>query len=201
MIIPALLSALLRLFGPEVDEVNASVAAELEVRAECEGPLWERPFDCPERVRWALVAISDRECPGDYCAHRTWVGRHGGDSGHDKGLWAKGHRRGARGYREGALHWWCPAHQDPVGMSTVGPHGLIYLYNVHRLGVLGNCVPGWILAAPSVSARAALDRYLELCGAESPSGWCPTIKAAFNSRIRRCHRRELPRDECKERNG
>lgn len=197
MIITAIISTLLRVFGPDVDAANAAAAAELELFAECEVPLWEQPYDCPERVRWALVAISDRESPGNYSARFHWVGRHRRDSGHEERLWTRGLERGAKGYRRGGLHWWCPAHWGAEGMSTVGPHGLIYAFNVHRMGVAGNCVPWWVFATPSESARVARHRYLKLCG-DNRKGWCPTPEAAERSRTRRCRRRELPRAECLE---
>ncbi len=196
--IAQLFAALVRLFGPEVDDANAAAAAELPERVECDAPFMHQPYDCPDRVRWALTAISDRECPGNYCGKRRWVGRHRRDSGHDPGLWRMGHRRGAKGYRTGGLHWWCPAHADPEGMSTVGPHGLIYAYNVHRLRVPGNCVPWWVFAAPAVSAKAARARYLKMCDVEGRSAWCPSASAAYRAYRRRCRRRELPRAECGE---
>lgn len=200
MILPHIIAALLRAFGPSVDEANEAAAAEVEPYLECEAPLWEQPYDCPERVRWALAAISDRECPGNYCAHRHWVGRHRGDSGLESDLWRRGHRRGWEhpDWRKSALRWWCPAHATPGGMSTVGPHGLIYLFNIHRLDAAGNCVPWWVLASPAVSARAATHRYLELCSGDTPSGWCPSPKAAYRSWHRRCRRRDLPKNECGE---
>jgi len=198
MIFSAIFSALLRLFGPEVDEANAAAVAELEVYDACKAPLWEQAWDCPERVRWALAAISDRECPGNYCAHRKWVGRHRQDSVHDEGIWRRGHARGERGYHAGALHWWCPAHATPTGMSTVGPHGLIYAFNVHRMHVLGNCVPWWVFASPTVSAQVARERYLKLCGPQRRSGWCPSVRSSYRSWKRRCARRDLPRKECRE---
>ena len=198
--IAQLLAAILRILGPSVDEANAQAAAELDAYEACDVPLWEQPYDCPERVRWALTAISDRECPGNYCAHRRWVGRHGRDSGHEEGLWRKGHRRGWEhpNWTKGALKWWCPAHWSAEGMSTVGPHGLIYLFNVARLEVQGNCVPWWWFATPTVSARAARERYLERCDDGTGKGWCPKIEFQQKVRRRRCHRRELSRDECRQ---
>ena len=191
--IGAVLALLLPLVGPTVDEAHAAAVADLEP---CEGPWDAQAYDCPERARWALAAIADREGPGNYAASTAWVGIHGRDSRFAPRLWERGHRRGRKGHFRGALSWWCPVHSSSTGMSTVGPHGLIYVYNVHRLGVPGNCVPWWVLAAPAVSARVALDRYLERCGAE-PDGWCPSLDAAQRSRDRRCKRGDLARQECR----
>jgi hypothetical protein len=191
-----MVATLLKLAGPQLDAVHAQAVLELPAGPQCDAPLWEQPYDCPERVRWALVAIADRESPGNYSARYRWVGRHAQDSVHDLDLWRVGHERGRKGYRRGALAWWCPVHTDPLGMSTVGPHGLIYLFNVHRLEVPGNCVPWWLFAVPSVSAEAAIDRYLQLCE-DMRSSWCPTPRAVASSRRRRCDRNELPPAECR----
>lgn len=197
MILSSIFATVLRLFGPELDEVHEQVAAELPVRPECDAPIFSQPYDCPDRVRWALVAIADRESPGNYSARKRWVGRHRGDSRLDARLWTAGWRRADKGYKKAALSWWCPAHLSPEGLSTVGPHGLIYLYNVHRLDAVGNCLPWWLFASPEQSARAARHRYLQLCDDAGPArGWCPSLRAAMSARKRRCDRRELPRDEC-----
>ncbi len=188
----------LQALGPTVEEANEAAAAQVPDYDLCDVPVLEQPYDCPGRVRWALVSISDRECPNNYCGHRRWVGRHRRDSGHEGGLWRAGHRRGGKGYRRGALHWWCPAHADPEGMSTVGPHGLIYLFNVHRLGVFGNCVPWWIFASPAVSARAATARYLRNCKPGTRDGWCPSERSVGRAFRRRCKRRVLSRSECRK---
>jgi hypothetical protein len=190
-----IVAGLFRLFGPTVDEANAAVAAELEAREACEVPLLQQPYDCPERVRWALTAVSDRELPDPGPWTYRWYGRHIGDSHHELGLWKLGHRRGREGRRTGALRSWCPAHRDPEGMSTVGTHGLIYLYNAHYLDVVGNCIPWWLFAAPMFSAEAARERYLDLCEDRS-GGWCPSPNAVFNAWRRRCDRRMLPREQC-----
>lgn len=189
-----IVAVLFGVFGPSVDQANAAVAAELEAHEGCDRPLLEQSYDCPERVRWALTAISDRELPSPGQWTYRWFGRHDGDSWAEPGLWKKGHRRGREGKRTAALHSWCPAHSDPEGMSTVGTHGLIYVFNVHRLGVPGNCIPWWIFAAPSFSAEAARARYLKLC--KEPGGWCPTPNAILQAMRRRCDRRILSRLEC-----
>lgn len=188
-------AGLLRVFGPTVEEANAAAAAELDDREDCDVPIAEQPYDCPERVRWALVAISDRELPDPAPWSYRWYGRHAGDSWADDGLWRSGHRRGRKGRTTGALHSWCPAHLDSEGMSTVGTHGLMYLYNVHYVGAPGNCIPWWIFASPTVSAEAARDRYLKLCE-EKATGWCPSLHAVLQAWRRRCDRRMVSRDEC-----
>lgn len=193
MIAATIVAALLRVLGPTLGDVHAELAAELPRDDEaCAGELERQRYDCPERTRWALSAIADRECPGSFSDEYRWIGRHRIDSVHEPGLWRLGHRRGRKGYQRGALAPWCPAHRDAVGMSTVGPHGLIYLYNVHRLDAPGNCVPWWIMAAPAVSGRAALHRYLELCAAPDASGWCPTIRAIERARDARRGRNRAP---------
>jgi hypothetical protein len=194
MNVSIVIASLLRLLGPELDEVHRDAALELPSRRACAAPLEQQPYDCPERVRWALTAISDREMPGDYSGNIRWAGRHRGDAHFDLELWRMGHRRGAQGKRKASLAWWCPAHWSPTGMSTVGVHSLMYAYNVHRLGVPGNCVPWWMLGIPSVSVEAATDRYLDLCDQPDPSGWCPTLSATVAARRRRCDRNET--DNC-----
>jgi hypothetical protein len=187
MIAASIMAVLLRVLGPDLATVHAELAAALPTDDEvCATPLEEQRYDCPERTRWALTAIADRESPYSFSDGVRWVGRHPRDSGHDAGLWRLGHRRGRAGRRTGALSWWCPAHHDAEGMSTVGPHGMIYLYNVHRLDVPGNCVPWWIFAAPQISAVAALHRYLDLC--DEPSSWCPTLPAVVRARNARAAR-------------
>lgn len=193
-----IVAGLLRLFGPTVEEANAAVAAELDTWEACDAPLFEQPWNCPERVRWALVAISDRELPSPGEWTYRWYGRHAVDSRYEVGFWRKGHRRGREGRKTGALHWWCPAHHDAEGMSTVGLHGLVYLFNVHRFGVPGNCVPWWVLGVPTFSAAVARDRYLDQCRPDKADGWCPSVDAVFRSWRRRCDRRMLSREECRE---
>jgi hypothetical protein len=180
MTIALIVAAILRLIGPTADEVNADVAATLEDREACVRPLIGQPYDCPERVRWALTAISDRECPGHYSAKIRWVGRHSTDKHFESKLLKKGHRRGN-------LSGWCPFHWWSEGMSTDGIHGLMYIYTVHYLEIPGNCVPWWVFAAPQVSARTALAMYLDKC--DTGHSWCPSdraiTRAEFNRRARR----------------
>jgi hypothetical protein len=191
-----LLASLFRLFGPDLDQVHLEIERELQRHpgSHCDQALEHQPYMCPERVRWALTAIADREMPG-VSAHVHWFGIHERDSIHEDALWRHGHRRGRAGKSEAALSSLCPFHADAHGMSTVGPHGLMYLYNVHRFGVVANCVPWWWLAIPSHSAEAALDRYIELCAdrtADDPphDGWCPSTAAM--KRARRYRLRHLP---------
>lgn len=160
------------------DAGNVEAAATLPDRDECHVELHLQPYDCPERARWALLAISNRESPNGWSPARRWVGVHAGDAGHSPGL-------GQRMRERGVFASWCPAHWGSDGFSTVGPHGMIYAFNVKRLGVVGNCVPWWVFALPRVSARAALHRYLDLCEAE-PVGrsWCPTTRAVVGTRRR-----------------
>jgi hypothetical protein len=187
MILATLTAAILRLVGPELGDVHVEVVLELPTGPRCFVPLARMPYDCPERVRWALTAIADRELPQSNTDGVRWFGIHRGDSVHEADLWTLGHRRGRKGFSEGALSWWCPAHADPIGMSTAGPHGMIYAFNVHRLRAPGNCVPWWIFAAPKISAIAARDRYLEHCGRpeRARSSWCPSPRAVLAARNRR----------------
>lgn len=189
----AVVTLLLRLLGPCVDDANRAIATELgsldfvdlesgEIQ-ECERVAVEdQPYDCAERMRWALLTISNRESPGNWSARRRYTGIHAGDSRHAGRVytWAQ---------RFDRLSWWCPSHWGERGMSTVGPHGLMYGYNVQRLGVPGNCVPTWAFGISTVSARAAADRYLSRCTEDpEPGGWCPTTKQIVRT-FRRAQRR------------
>lgn len=159
-----------------VDGANA-LAAELvgSDSPACERQ-WRKPYGCPERVRESLDAISDRELPQEARRRARWFGVHRGDAGHERALEAKGWRRGI-------LSEACPWHGGAEGMSTVGPHGLMYVLNVGRLGVPANCVPWQALGLPIVSALAAGQRYLALC--REPGGWCPSAGARVRARKRR----------------
>lgn len=171
---------LLFLLTLRVDDANA-VVSELLGRssAACDRPLAWQPYDCPERMEMALDAVSDRELTREERSVSIWFGRHYGDSGHDQGLFSKGHRRGI-------LSEWCPWHDRAAGMSTVGPHGLMYVLNIDRLGIPGNCVPWQALGTSFVSAVVAGLRYLRTCSSE-PSGWswCPRWNAVRRARDRR----------------
>lgn len=176
---------LLRLFIPPVDEANVSVAQELGVTefttedgelVECEDtPLEEQAFNCVERMRWALLTISNRENPGNWSPDRRYTGVHKGDSHHSPNVkrWAG---------KFGRLSWWCPSHWSHEGMSTVGPHGLMYGYTVQHLRVFGNCVPTWAFGLGPVSAKAAGVLYLKRCGGEW--GWCPSLDQVVRTRRR-----------------
>jgi hypothetical protein len=161
------------LYGSSADECS-----ELEV--------WEQPYDCPERMRWALLTISNRETIDGWAVHRVWVGRHLRDSHHEDGLWRKGHR-------DGTLSQACPFHWTPTGMSTVSGYGMIYTYNVERLRAPLNCVPWWMMAFSGVAVHAAAERYLKLCEVE-PTGrsWCPRLSAIIGTIRRYEDRRETP---------
>jgi hypothetical protein len=181
-----LLLAIALLFGPDVDRSN-DLAALLMVRQDCTADLLEDDPDaiCRDRVAAALDAIADRESPGTYAAELSFVGIHARDSRWSTRLWKKGHERGI-------LSTWCPAHWFPFGTSTVGPHGLMYVYNVGRLGVPENCVPWRLLGLPMGSAVAATDRYLQRCtgsSSDSGRGWCPSEKQIELARKRRAVRK------------
>lgn len=195
-----IVATLLRLVGPDLDEVHAELVADLPRVPACDRPLLHQPYDCPARVRWSLAAIADRET-GRYSAHVRWFGIHRGDAVHELGLWRKGHRRGRAGKRVAALSSWCPAHWDSEGMSTVGPHGQMYALNIHRLDAPGNCVPWWMFASSSFSGEAALDRYLQYCDEPSSSGWCPRPSAVRRALRRRCERNDFSGPACREVTG
>ncbi len=173
---------------PTTDDGNRAAAATLADREECADDLAFQAYDCPERARWALLTISNRESPYSWSPRRHWVGEHTrhGDNRHSARLGRKARARGL-------FSWWCPAHWGDDGFSTVGPHGLMYAYNVRRLDVPGNCVPWQVLASPMVSARVALSRYVDRC--EDPEGrsWCPTLIQVVATRDRWVARAERKR--------
>ena len=172
-----------RLHLPTTDEGNlAAVAARLVDREECDDDLDYQPHDCPERARWALLTISNRESPGNWTPNRRWVGvrTYQGDHKHSAKI-------GRRMRERGRFQAWCPFHWGDEGFSTVGPHGLIYGFNVQRGRWAGNCVPWQYVAAPMQSARLALDRYLDKCEDEPEPGrrsWCPRIAQVVATRDR-----------------
>lgn len=173
-----MLNLLFALLTLTVDDANALAAAALgNPDARC--LQWSKAYDCPRRMEQALDAISDRELPQEERMTSRWFGRHYIDSEHEAGLLRKGHRRGI-------LSDWCPWHDRSTGMSTVGPHGLMYVLNVGRLEAPGNCVPWEALGLSVVSAYAAGRRYLAHCESE-PEGhsWCPTRAARARARRRR----------------
>ncbi len=181
-----LLVIVLRWFAPEVDAANVAIAEEMgldtftnmeDEERECvDTPLELQHYRCKERMRWALLTISNRESAGNWSPRRRYTGIHKGDSHHAPRV-----RRWA--YKFGRLSWWCPAHWGSEGMSTVGPHGLMYGYNVQHLGVFGNCVPTWAFGIGSVSARAAGVIYIESCGYGERS-WCPTLEQVMRTKKR-----------------
>ncbi len=174
----AMLTLLFALLTLTVDDANSLTAAALgNPDARC--LQWSKAYDCPDRMRESLSAISDRELPQEDRMSVIWFGRHYIDSGHDSALHRKGHRRGI-------LSGWCPWHVSGEGMSTVGPHGLMYALNVHRLGVPGNCIPWQALGLSLVSSWTAGLRYLANCSSE-PQGrsWCPSKGARRRARKRR----------------
>lgn len=169
---------------------QASIDAALEYGRggdDCEVPVWEQRYDCPERMRWALLTISNRETVGGWTPHTLWVGRHLRDSKHEDGLWRSGHD-------DETLSQACPFHWTPTGMSTVSAYGLIYKFNIRRLGAPGNCVPWWLVAFSGVASRIAASRYLKNCEME-PVGrsWCPRIRAIIGTMRRYEDRSEEPR--------
>ncbi len=189
-----LLILVLRLSSGPVDDYNAAMAEEYGVDSfsyvDDHGELHEKschrtklkfqPYNCKLRMRWALLTISNREQAGTWHPERRWTGIHRGDSSHSGNVryWAD---------HFGRLRWWCPAHWSDTGMSTVGPHGLMYGYNVQRVGMPGNCVPWWIFSLNAVSARTAAKIYASKCGGvdqrpEGKRGWCPTRKAIIRTR-------------------
>ena len=178
LVTPAAVAQVLQL--PTTDEGNLAAVATLTDREECDDDLEFQPWDCPERARWALLTISNRESPYNWSPSTRWVGQHvrQGDNRYSAGL-------GRRAHRRGTFQWWCPAHWGSEGFSTVGPHGLMYAFNVHRLDIPGNCVPWWVFATAEVSAHVALDRYLDRCELE-PVGrsWCPKLAAVLATRTR-----------------
>ena len=181
----------LRLLAPEVDAGNVAAAeeygTELFINAdgeevECdETPLWDQAFDCRERIRWALLTVSNRESVGNWSPRRRYTGIHKGDSHHASNIWKRGHKIGR-------LNSWCPAHWTPEGMSTIGPHGLMYGYHVQRLGVIGNCVPTWTFGIGHVSASVAARFYLKTCESKS-SRWCPSLSQVLKTKERARRRR------------
>ena len=177
----AIHSALASLLNfPTTDDGNNAASSTLPDREECHDDLELQPYDCPERARWSLLAISNRESPYSWSPSRRWVGQHtaNGDSKHSAGL-------GRWGRRVGRLSWLCPFHWGDAGFSTVGPHGMIYAYNVQRLDVPGNCVPWQVFASPLPSAKAALGRYLKRCEKEpTRRSWCPRLAAVIATRDR-----------------
>lgn len=175
-----------------VDEANVDTANRLGletfveivdgelVELECaETPLELQHPHCRERMRWALLTISNRESAGNWSPRRTWTGIHSGDSHHEPRVryWAG---------RFGRVSWWCPFHWGSTGFSTVGPHGLMYGYNVQLLGRTGNCVPTRAFGVATVSAEAAGRRYLKSCKRRRAEGrgWCPTTRAITRTRRR-----------------
>ena len=174
-----MLALLLGILTMNVDSANAFAAGLLGEDTPACRYQWRKPYDCPDRMRESLAAVSDRELPQEGRGVSIWFGRHYIDSGHDSGLHRKGHRRGI-------LADWCPWHAEDEGMSTVGPHGLMYVLNVGRLEVPGNCVPWEALGLSVVSALAAGRRYLSNCENE-PEGrsWCPSAAARRRARKRR----------------
>ena len=187
------LLALLLSLLPTTDEGNVAAAATLPDREECDDELAFQAYDCPERARWALLTISNRESPYSWSPNRRWVGQHtaGGDNLHSA-------RIGRMARKLDRYSWWCPSHWGDEGHSTAGPHGLMVGYNVQRLDAPGNCVPWWIFATARVSATAALDRYVELCATEPAPGersWCPRLdrvvatRERWDARARRAKRR------------
>jgi hypothetical protein len=198
-----LLAAILHLWTT-TDEANQRLASTLPDREECHDDLQFQPYDCPDRARWALLTISNRESPGGWSPSTRWVGVHTSFGDHRLSA-----RIGRKMRSRGDFQWWCPAHWGDSGFSTVGPHGLIYGFNVARLEVPGNCVPWQIFALPVVSATAALDRYVDKCAverAEGTRGWCPrtdevlVTKARWDERRRRVRRRARRR-RCVEERG
>lgn len=164
---------------------QASVDAALQyatMREDCEVPLGEQPLDCPERFRWALLTISNRETIGSWSPDRLWVGRHTGDSDLEFRLYTKGHARGR-------LSLLCPFHWMPDGKSTVSPWGLMYVYNVQRFDFMENCVPWWLMSFAGVSVHAAADRYMAVCLSDDPDGWCPSTFEVVRTWVRYGRRR------------
>ena len=166
-----------------VDEANVAVASSMGVHSfeavvddelvelDCEGlPIAGQHRACVERMRWALLTISNRESAGNWSPGREWTGIHQGDA-----KWAGRVRYWAGKF--GRISWWCPFHWSRGGFSTVGPHGMMYGYNVQLLGIRGNCVPTRAFAVSSVSAEAAGRRYLKSCTKpwRDGIGWCPSV--------------------------
>jgi len=177
-----MLAIIIALLASTVDGANVSAARRHTwTRPSCRVHVSRQDYDCQGRMRWALLAISNRESPGSWSPDRIWVGVHRGDAEHSPKL-------ARRGRASGVLSWWCPSHWGSYGFSTVGPHGLMYAYNVHRLSAPGNCVPWWVFAAPHLSAQSAALRYLELCGSSS-DGWCPSLESTTETMRRHGARR------------
>lgn len=182
-----ILTALLALILTPVDEANIEAATRFgNDRIECDVALASQPYDCPDRLRWALLTISNRESAGNWSPDRLWTGISEMDSKHSLKVKARGHK-------VGRLQWWCPFHWGSDGFATVGPHGQFYVYNVQRLGMTGNCVPWQYMALNEVSAEVAAKRYLAVCDADvySPNmdmkpgdGWCPTLGQVVATRRR-----------------
>lgn len=187
------LALLLRIIAPPVDASNVAAAERSGwneftdargVTHAC-GKLaiqYQHPM-CRERLRWALLTISNRESAGNWSPERRYTGVHKGDSQHAPKIWR-------RVTRVGRLSSWCPSHRTPGGMSTVGPHGLMYGYHVQRLGVPGNCLPTWAFGLGPVSARVAVALYVaKCCDGDQGFGWCPSVEsiAKTKHRARRRH--------------
>lgn len=179
-----MLIAILAWLAAPVDDTNAWAASVIGLAPDdvacADVPLFEQPITCPDRMRALLDAVADRESPGNFAAHLRWVGRHRGDSWAERSLERKGLARGI-------LQAWCPFHVQGQ-LSTVGPHGLIYTYNVARADVPGNCWPSIALALPRVSSLVAAVRVVDVC-TKRPDGWCPSIEAEVSSFVRRVKRR------------
>lgn len=182
-----------------VDEANVDVANRMGIysfevlvdeesgetaEVDCDDvPISQQHRACVERMRWALLTISNRESAGNWSPERDWTGVHAGDSKWEPRVhyWAGKFNR---------TSWWCPFHWGDGGFATVGPHGLMYGYNVQLLEREGNCVPTRAFAVSTVSAEAAGRRYLRACTKpwRDGIGWCPSV-AQIEATKRRARRR------------
>ena len=176
------LLALLAWLSTPVGEANqwAATVAGLS-STDCDAPLWRQPRACPERLRWSLTVIADRESVGSFADSLRWQGEHPADG------WAA-RRIAANGAARGWLKSWCPFHQEDDAISTWSNYGLMYGYNQHRVPELGPCWPSWLLGFPRVAALASARRMLSVCLGDRPDGWCPSMVDEMRARDRRLRR-------------
>lgn len=190
---------LVALASPTIDEVNYEMAQRLGVEQfdvtddlgqvtthECtDTPMRLQPYNCKLRMRWALLALTNRENAGNWSPGRRFTGIHRGDASYEEGL-----QRAQ--IRSGRFSKWCPFHRTARGKSTVGPAGMMYAYNVQRVGTWANCMPWWLFASNTISGTTAARLYVSHCSEvdqrePGARGWCPTLRAAIRTRNKAKH--------------
>lgn len=136
-------------------------------------------MDVKEANQWAAIHAGDPSLVL-YLDNISWreskntrMGRQTRDNKHENTVHTNA-------LRVGWLSYWCPFHWATNGMSTNGPHGMMYAYNIKHAPF--GCMPTHVFALPIISAVTAVKRYYKRCrqdlwkerwGSFPRDGWCP----------------------------